>query len=201
MGNSVLSARNSVTSAQCSQMRRFLSTSADFGKKSATMLTCVLILLLLFRKNIKNSVVRCNMIKICLLKNKIIFNENNTDSRKSIHHNVTTIDVIYYYIIWTDSGGMLPDANTQRQEGKYQTIKVLQGCILKLLLHSVNSAPILYRTGNMQFAILLSFVAFSSLPPCGLQSTYPWMPCYISPYVVYNVYSYNRPQCQRRIRH
>ncbi len=28
------------------------------------------------------------MIKICLLKYKLIPNENNTDSRKSIHHNV-----------------------------------------------------------------------------------------------------------------
>ncbi len=56
---------------------------------------------------------------------------------------------------------MLPGANTQRQEGKYPTIKVLQGCILKLSLNSVNSVPILYRTGNMQSAILLSFVASS----------------------------------------
>ncbi len=83
---------------------------------------------------------------------------------------------------------MLPEANTRRQEGKYPTIKVLQGCILKLLLHSVNSVAILYRTGNMQSVILLSFIASSSLPPCGLQSTHPQMPCYISPYVVYNVY-------------
>ncbi len=30
------------------------------------------------------------MIKICLLKNKLILNEHNTDSRKSIQHNVTT---------------------------------------------------------------------------------------------------------------
>ncbi len=67
-------------------------------------------------------------------------------------------------------------------------INVLQCCILKLLLHSVNSVPILYRTGNRQSAILLSFVASSSLLPCGLQSMHPRMPCYISPYVVYNVY-------------
>ncbi len=40
----------------------------------------------------------------------------------------------------------------------------------------------------MQSAILLSFVASSSLPPCGLQSTHPPMPCYVSLYVVYNVY-------------
>ncbi len=67
-------------------------------------------------------------------------------------------------------------------------IKVLQGCILKLSFHSVNSVLILYRTGTMQSAILLSFVASSSLPPCGLQSTHPPMPSYISPYIVYNVY-------------
>ncbi len=42
---------------------------------------------------------------------------------------VSTIDVIYYYIIWTDSRSMLPEANIQRQEGKYLLIKVLQGCI------------------------------------------------------------------------
>ncbi len=40
----------------------------------------------------------------------------------------------------------------------------------------------------MQSALLLSFVATSSLPPCGLQSTHPPMRFYISPYVVYNVY-------------
>ncbi len=50
----------------------------------------LLILLLLFGGNTKNSVVRHNMIKICLLKNKLIPNEHNTDSRKSIHHNLTT---------------------------------------------------------------------------------------------------------------
>ncbi len=60
--------------------------------------------------------------------------------------------------------------------------------VLKLLLHSVSSVPIFYWTGNMQSAILLSFIASFSLPPCGLQSTHPRMPCYISPYVVYNVY-------------
>ncbi len=69
-------------------------------------------------------------------------------------------------------------------------IKVLQGCILKLLFYSVNSVFILYRTGNMQFAILLSFVASSSLLPCGRQSTHPPTPCYISPYVVHNVYDF-----------
>ncbi len=54
------------------------------------MLICVMILLLLFGKNTKNSVVKYNMIKICFLKNKIIQHENNADSCKSIHHNVTT---------------------------------------------------------------------------------------------------------------
>ncbi len=91
------------------------------------------------------------------------------------------IDIIYYFVIWTDNGSMLPEANTWRQEGKYPRIKVLQGCILKLLLHSVNSVPILYRAGKMQSAILLSFLTSSSLPPCALQSTYPRMPCYMSP--------------------
>ncbi len=43
-------------------------------------------------------------------------------------------------------------------------IKVFQGCILRLLLHSVNSVLILYWTGNMQSAVLLSFVASSFLP-------------------------------------
>ncbi len=100
------------------------------------------------------------------------------------------IDIIYYYVIWTDSGSMLPEANSRRQEGKYPMIKVLQGCILKLVLHLVNSVSILYRIGNMQSAILLSFVASSSLLACGLQSTNSQMSCYISPYVVYNIYEY-----------
>ncbi len=78
---------------------------------------------------------------------------------------------------------MLPEANTQRQEEKNQMIKVLPGCILKLLLHSVNSVHILYSTGNMQSAILLSFVSFSSLPQCDLQSTHPQMLCYVSQYI------------------
>ncbi len=64
-------------------------------------------------------------------------------------------------------------------------IKVLQDCILKLSLHSVNPVLILYRTGNMQSAILLSFVAPSSLPPCGFQSTLVYQSC-----VVYNVYGH-----------
>ncbi len=67
-------------------------------------------------------------------------------------------------------------------------IKVLQGCILKVSLYSVNTVLMLYRAGNMQSAILLSFVASSSLSPCGLQSTHLLMPYYISPYVVYNVH-------------
>ncbi len=46
----------------------------------------------------------------------------------------------------------------------------------------------------MQSAILLSFVASSSLPPCELQSTHPPMSCYISPCVVYSVYGW---YCQR----
>ncbi len=70
-------------------------------------------------------------------------------------------------------------------------IKVSQGCILKLLLHSVNSELILYRTGNMQSAILSSFVASSSLRPCGLQFTHLPMSCYIGPYIVYKVYGLN----------
>ncbi len=100
------------------------------------------------------------------------------------------IDIIYYYVIWTDNGSRLLEADTRRQEGKYPMIKVLQGCILKLSLYSVNTAFIHYGTGNMQSAILLSFIASSSLPPCGLQSTHPQVSCYISPYVVYYVYGY-----------
>ncbi len=57
-------------------------------------------------------------------------------------HNMTIIDVIYYYVIWTDNESTLPETNTLRQEGKYPMIEVLQGCILKLSLHSVNSVLI-----------------------------------------------------------
>ncbi len=63
-----------------------ISKDADLRADSKILL----ILLLLFGKNTKNSVVRYNTIKICLLKNKLIPNEKNTDSRKFIHHNVTT---------------------------------------------------------------------------------------------------------------
>ncbi len=51
----------------------------------------------------------------------------------------------------------------------------------------------------MQSAILLSFVASSFLPPCELQSTHPLMHCYISPYVVYNIYSQFHSQALREI--
>ncbi len=51
-----------------------------------------------------------------------------------------------------------------RQEGKHPMIKVLQGCILKLSLHSVNLVLIFYRPSKTPSAILLSFVASSSLP-------------------------------------
>ncbi len=62
----------------------------------------------------------------------------------------------------------------------------MQGCILKLSLYSVNTVLILYRTGNMQSAILLLFEASSSLLPQVLRSIHLLMPCYISPNVVYN---------------
>ncbi len=80
---------------------------------------------------------------------------------------------------------------TPEARGEISSDKVLQGCILKLLLHSVNSGLILYRIGNMQSAILLSFVASSSLPPGRLLCTHPPMSCCISPYVIYNVYGSN----------
>ncbi len=99
------------------------------------------------------------------------------------------IEVIYYYVIWTDNGSRLLEADTRRQKGKYPMIKVLQVCILNLSLYSVNTVLILYGTGNMQSAIILLYVTFSSLPSCGPQSTHPLMPCYISPYVVYNVHA------------
>ncbi len=75
---------------------------------------------------------------------------------------VTTIDFKYYDVIWIDNGSTLPEADTWRPEGKYLMIKVLQSCILKLSLHSVNSVLVLYRTGNMQSAILYHS---SPLPP------------------------------------
>ncbi len=112
---------------------------------------------------------------------------SSTHISKSVPYPTLSID-INIFVIWTDNGSILPEANIRRQEGKYPMIKVLHGCILTLSLHSVNLVFILYRTGNMQSAILLSFAASSSLPPCGLQSTHPPMPCYISPYVVYNIY-------------
>ncbi len=33
--------------------------------------------------------------------------------------NGVSIDIIYYYVTWTDNRGTVPEANTQRQEGKY----------------------------------------------------------------------------------
>ncbi len=56
---------------------------------------------------------------------------------------------------------MLPEANTQRQ-GEISTDKSIAGLHPKLLLHLDNSVPALYKTGNMQSAILLSFVASPS---------------------------------------
>ncbi len=101
---------------------------------------------------------------------------------------------IYYYVMWTDNGSILLEADRRRQERKYPMIKVLRGCILKLSLYLVHSVLILYRKGNMQSAILLSFVASSSLRPCRLQSTHPQMSCHISPYI-YNVYRWLCVMC------
>ncbi len=48
---------------------------------------------------------------------------------------------------------------------------------------------ILYRIDNMQSAILLSFVTSSPYRHVGYNLPAPQnMPCYISPYIVYNVY-------------
>ncbi len=46
---------------------------------------------------------------------------------------MSSIEVIHNYVIWTDNGSMLPEANIWRQEGKYPMIKVLQAYIRKLL--------------------------------------------------------------------
>ncbi len=97
------------------------------------------------------------------------------------------------WVIHTYNDNILRKTNVfciaQRQNERHMMNSVIfTCCILKLLLHSVNSVPILYRTGNMLSAILLLCVASSSLLPCGLQSTHPLMHCYFSPYVVYNVY-------------
>ncbi len=35
----------------------------------------------------------------------------------------TAIDVIYCYIIWTDNGSTLPEANIRRQEGEISNDK------------------------------------------------------------------------------
>ncbi len=74
-----------------------------------------------------------------------------------------SIEVIYYYIIWTDNGSRLLEAYARRQEEKYPMIKILQDCILKLSLYSVNSVLLLYRTGNMQSQY---FYHLLPLPPC-----------------------------------
>ncbi len=64
-------------------------------------------------------------------------------------------------------------------------IKVLRGCTLSYTFSQFSAHPL----QDGQYAICHTFiVASSSLLPCGLQSTHPRMPCYISPYVVYNVY-------------
>ncbi len=76
---------------------------------------------------------------------------------------------------------MLPEANTRRQEGKYPMIKVLRGGIRKLVL-------ILYKIGNMQSAILLSFVTFPPYRYVGINLAPVDALLYQSIYVVYNVW-------------
>ncbi len=105
-------------------------------------------------------------------------------------HSCGIIDVIYYYVIWTDNGSMLPETNVRRQEGEISNDKSIAGLHPQVIITFSQFRAILYRTGNTQFAILLSFVASSSLSPCGLQSTHPPVPSYISPYVVYNIYGW-----------
>ncbi len=77
---------NALISQHLCWFRKNISNDADLRADSKILL----ILPPLFVKNTKNSVVRYNIINICLLKNKLILNEHNTDSRKPIHHNVTT---------------------------------------------------------------------------------------------------------------
>ncbi len=61
---------------------------------------------------------------------------------------VRFIDVIYYYVIWTDNGSKLLEADTRRQEGKYPMIKVSS--------YSVNTS-VLSFTGQ-QYAICNTFI-------------------------------------------
>ncbi len=74
-----------------------------------------------------------------------------------------TIDVIYYYIIWTDGGSMLPEANTLRQEGKYPTMKVLQGCILSYYYIQSIQCPSITGQAICNLPYFYSIVASSSL--------------------------------------
>ncbi len=48
-----------------------------------------------------------------------------------------SIDVMYYCVICTDNGSTLPEANTQRQEGKYLMMKILG--VASLSYHYIQS--------------------------------------------------------------
>ncbi len=112
---------------------------------------------------------------------------------------IWNIKVVYYYIIWTDNWSTLPEVNTRRQDDKYPMIKVLRGCNLKLSLHSVNSVLILYRTGNMQSAILLSF-AISFVPTAMWASMYPPANSLLYqsiPYITSMVWNYKKKWVER----
>ncbi len=64
---------------------------------------------------------------------------------------VFNIDVICYYIIWTDSVSTLPEANTLRQEGKYPMIKASQGCILGCILKLSTDEVRMMKTSSKAF--------------------------------------------------
>ncbi len=68
---------------------------------------------------------------------------------------VPDIDVIYYYVIWTDNGSTLPEANARRQEGKYPMIKYHRVASLVIIIFSQFSA---HPLQDRQYAICHTFI-------------------------------------------
>ncbi len=96
-------------------------------------------------------------------------------------YQVARIDVIYYYVIQTDNGSVLHEANTRRQEGKCPMIKVFCS-VASLSYRYIQSIQCSSFTGQT-ICNPPYFYHSSPLPPyyhVGFNLSHPLVPCYIS---------------------
>ncbi len=112
---------------------------------------------------------KCNRCK----PQKYVMSEDTESERKQSQGGYYRRYILLHNMDWY--GSMSPEANTPRQEGKYPPIKVLQDCILKLLLHSVTFSQFsAHPLQDRQYAICHNFIIHRLfLPTTMWASIYP----------------------------